>query len=157
MYFIWILIGMPIASLLCAAFIAMRDGKVRPTNTGVHSTQSVSSITSPYKATNKANGKSESAGEVLIGILGRPSDHGFKVTYVAKRDDKPWTQSKSEVWTLKRCTELLFVDKDSSPCQVGPIKETREIIKRQTVQTTNGKESEMFHPTLDAGTSVRPI
>src|SRR5271163_4485679 len=93
MYFIWILIGMPIASLLCAAFIAMRDGKVRPTNTGVHSTQSVSSITSPYKATNKANGKSESAGEVLIGILGRPSDHGFKVTYVAKRDDKPWTQS----------------------------------------------------------------
>jgi hypothetical protein len=112
MYFIWILIGMPIASLLCAAFVAMRDSKIRPANTGVHRTHSVSSITPVSMATNADDWKSESAVQVLIGILSKLSDDGFRVTYVAKNDDKPWTRSKSEVWTLKRC----------SPGEVGLIK-----------------------------------
>jgi hypothetical protein len=114
MYFIWILIGMPIASLLCAAFIAMRDGKTRPANTGgVHRTDSVSSVTASSKATNAGDWKSERGVQVLIGILSKPSDDGFRVTYVAKSDDNPWTRSESEVWALRCCAELPFIDRDS--------------------------------------------
>jgi hypothetical protein len=104
MYVIWILIGMPIASLLCAAFIAMRDGKTSPANTGIHRSRSVSSVTALSRATNADDWISESAVQVLIGILSKPSDDGFRVTYVAKNDDKPWTRSKSELWALKRCS-----------------------------------------------------
>jgi hypothetical protein len=119
MYFIWILIGMPITSLLCAAFIAKRDSKVRQANTGVHRTHSVSSITPLFKATNAGDWKSESAVQVLIGILSKPSDDGFRVTYVANSDDKGSAQSTAEDWALGRCTELLFIDKDSTPAEVG--------------------------------------
>jgi hypothetical protein len=104
MYLIWILIGMPIASLLCAAFITMRDIKKRSANMGDHRTHSVPSVTALSKAANAGGWKSESAIQVLIGILSKPSDDGFRVTCVAKIDDKPWTRSKSEVWTLKRCS-----------------------------------------------------
>jgi hypothetical protein len=119
MYFIWILIGMPIASLLCAAFIATRGGKTRPANTGGHRTHSASSVTALSNATNADDWKSESAVQVLIGILSKPTGDGFRVTYVAKSDDEPWTRSKPEVWALRRCTELSFIDKDSSPAEVG--------------------------------------
>jgi hypothetical protein len=122
MYFIWILIGMPIASLLCAAFIAMRDGKTRPANTGVHRTDPVSSVTALSKATKAGDWKSESAVQVLIGILSKPSDDGFRVTYVAKSDDNPWTRSESEDWALRCCTGLPLIDKDFSPTEVGPTK-----------------------------------
>jgi hypothetical protein len=122
MYVIWILIGMPVASLLCAAFIVMRDGNTRPANTGVHRTDSVSSVTALSRDTNAGDWKSESAVQVLIGILSKPSDDGFRVTYVAKSDDNPWTRSESEVWPLRCCAELLFIDKDSSPTEVGPTK-----------------------------------
>jgi hypothetical protein len=137
MYILWILIGMPTASLLCAAFITMRDSKIRLANTGVHRTHSA------------GDWKSESAVQVSIRILSKPSDDGFRVTYVARSDDEPWTGSKSEVWTLNRCRELLFIDEDSSQAEVGPVKETREIDQAIVIQNTNGKESEMFHPTLD--------
>jgi hypothetical protein len=118
MYFIWILIGMPTASLICAAFIAMRDSRIRHANMGSCRTHS-----SGYW-------KSESAVQVSIGILSKSSDDGFRVTYVARSDDKPWTRSKSEVWTLKRCRELLFIDEDSSPAEVGLSRRRGKSIKR---------------------------
>jgi hypothetical protein len=147
MYLIWIFIGMPIASLLCAAFIAMRNGKKRPANMGVHRTHSVSSVTALSKAANAGDWKSESAVQVLIGILSKPSDDGFRVICVAKNDDKPWTRSKTEVWTLKRC----------SSGEVGLIKGDSRNHQAANSSDYYGKESETFHPTLDAGTSVRPI
>jgi hypothetical protein len=123
MYFIWILVGMPLASLLCAAFITMRDGKVTPANAALHRTQPA------------GEWNSESTLQVLIGILGSPRNDGFRVTirqratrlndarqrskYLAKSDDKALTRSNSEVWTLGRYGELLPVDKNSSPAEAG--------------------------------------
>ena len=109
MYCIWILMGLPIGSLLCAAFIAMRDGKVAPANAAVRPTQSASGITPLSKVTNGGDWNSKSAEQVLIGILSNPSDDGFRVTirqfegeqeskFLDKRDDKASSRSKSEVW-----------------------------------------------------------
>ena len=156
MYFIWILIGMPNASLLCAAFLAMRDGKTRTANTDVHRTDSVSSVPASSRATNAGDWKSETTVQVLIGILSKPSDDGFRVTYVVKSYDNPWTRSESEDWALRCCSGLLLIDRDSSRTEVGPTKGGSGINSAIVIQTTNGKESEMFNPTLDKGTSVRP-
>jgi hypothetical protein len=132
MYLIWILIGMPIASLLCAAFIATRDDKTMPANAGGDRTHSVSSVRALSKATNADDWKSESAVQVLIGILSKPSGDGFIVTYVSKSDDEAWTRSKPEVWALRRCTELSFIDKDLVQQKLDSTKEARKIPSRDS-------------------------
>jgi len=135
MYFIWIFVGLPIASLLCAAFIAMRDGKVAPARAAVRRAPSASRITPLSKVAEGSDWSSERTVQVLIGILSNPSDDGFRVTIrqfggeqesksLAKSDDKASTRLKSEVWTLKR--------------------------------SYDSRESETTQPNVDPGTSVRP-
>ena len=122
MYFIWILTGLPLASLLCAAFIAMRDGKVAPANAAARRARSASGITPLSKVTKGSDWSSETTVQILIGILSNPNDDGFRVTIRQFEGDKASPRSESEVWTLRRCRELLFVDKDSNPGEVGFIK-----------------------------------
>jgi hypothetical protein len=80
MYFIWILIGIPIASLLCAALVVIRDGKVRSANEPVHRTGSACSITALSKTDKVDDWNSENSVQVLIGILNNPNSDGFRVT-----------------------------------------------------------------------------
>jgi hypothetical protein len=119
MYFIWILIGMPFVSLLCVAFIAIRDGKVNPVNAAVHRAQSPSMPLS--KAVNESDWGAEGATEVLIRILSDPSNDSFRVTirklspeihlngsgqeskYLAKGDEETSAPYKSSVWSVKHC------------------------------------------------------
>ena len=130
MYFIWILIGIPFVSLLCVAFIAIRDGKVNPANAAVHRAKSPPRIMTLSKAVNESDWDAEGATEVLIGILSDPSNGSFRVTirklisethlnggsqeskYLAKGDEKTPSPYKCSVWSVKRCGESLFIDKD---------------------------------------------
>jgi hypothetical protein len=80
MYFIWIFMGLPIASLLCAAFIAMRDGKVAPARAAVRRAPSASGITPLSKVGEGCDWSSGGTVRILIGILSKPSDDGFRVT-----------------------------------------------------------------------------
>jgi hypothetical protein len=143
MYCIWILIGIPFASLVCAAFIVVREGKGRLANEAVHRTLSTFGIT-PLSKTGKADDwNSENTLQVLIGILNNSSNDGLRVTireattylddgrhgkkYLARSDDKAWTRSTSKIWPLKLYGELLFLDRDSSTAEVGLIKGESEI------------------------------
>jgi hypothetical protein len=172
MNFIWILVGLPIVSLLCVAFVAVRDGKVALANGAVRRAPSVSGIAPLAKVNNGGDWNSESMVQVLIGILSNSNDDGFRVTIrqfesdvndraqesmsLAKNDDKAWTRSKSEICTLKRCKESLFLDEDSSHLKLDRSIENRGISRTLCNPDFNSKKSEMTHPTVDPGTSVRP-
>src|ERR1700733_11495562 len=68
MYLIWILMGLPIASLLCAAFMVMRDGKVAPAGAAVRPAQSPSGVTPLSEVTKGSDWSSERTVQALIGI-----------------------------------------------------------------------------------------
>jgi len=138
MYLIWILVAMPVVALLCAACIAGSDGKCRPPNADDHGTLSTASFARLSKTFDGCDSISDSKVEILIAILGGPSNGQTRVSIrqlipggrlgsrgresraLTKIDAQVWTPYKCTVWSLKHCLESLPIDKDSSPTEARP-------------------------------------